>query len=51
MLVFRSEVDDINLGLEHFYGDFDIVHTRLIASGVRTKRHPSLTFLTAPLSL
>ena len=30
----RSEVDDINLGLEHFYGDFNVVHTRLIASGV-----------------
>ncbi|KIM37774.1 hypothetical protein M413DRAFT_448286 [Hebeloma cylindrosporum] len=31
----RSEVDDINLGLEHFYGDFNVVHTRLIASGIR----------------
>ncbi|TFK77503.1 S-adenosyl-L-methionine-dependent methyltransferase [Pluteus cervinus] len=31
----RSEVDDINLGLEHFYGDFDVVHARLIASGIR----------------
>lgn len=30
----RSEVDDINLGLEHFYGDFNVVHTRLISSGV-----------------
>lgn len=30
----RSEVDDINLGLEHFYGDFDVVHARLIATGV-----------------
>jgi len=31
----RSEVDDINLGLEHFYGDFDVVHARLIASGIK----------------
>ncbi|PFH52328.1 hypothetical protein AMATHDRAFT_57399 [Amanita thiersii Skay4041] len=30
----RSEVDDINLGLEHFYGDFNVVHAWLIASGV-----------------
>ncbi len=31
----RSEVDDINLGLEHYYGDFNVVHTRLISTGVR----------------
>ncbi|KAF5312136.1 hypothetical protein D9619_002720 [Psilocybe cf. subviscida] len=31
----RSEVDDINLGLEHFYGDFNVVHVRLISSGIR----------------
>jgi len=31
----RSEVDDINLGLEHFYGDFNVVHTRLISSGIK----------------
>ncbi|KAJ3845565.1 hypothetical protein EV361DRAFT_875558 [Lentinula raphanica] len=31
----RSEVDDINLGLEHFYGDFNVVHARLISSGVK----------------
>ncbi|KAG6333269.1 hypothetical protein ID866_5821 [Astraeus odoratus] len=31
----RSEVDDINLGLEHFYGDFNVVHIQLIASGIR----------------
>ena len=30
----RSEVDDINLGLQHFYGDFNVVHGRLISSGV-----------------
>ena len=32
--LYRSEVDDINLGLEHFYGDFDVVHAWLIGSGV-----------------
>ncbi|KAL4077513.1 S-adenosyl-L-methionine-dependent methyltransferase [Scleroderma citrinum] len=31
----RSEVDDINLGLEHFYGDFNVVHVGFIASGIR----------------
>jgi len=31
----RSEVDDINLGLQHFYGDFDVVHARLISSGIK----------------
>ncbi|KAK6974353.1 hypothetical protein R3P38DRAFT_2584342, partial [Favolaschia claudopus] len=31
----RSEVDDINLGLEHFYGDFNVVHARLISSGIK----------------
>ncbi|KAH9486365.1 Putative ATP-dependent RNA helicase [Psilocybe cubensis] len=30
-----SEVDDVNLGLEHFYGDFNVVHARLISSGVK----------------
>ncbi|KAG5639552.1 hypothetical protein H0H81_012223 [Sphagnurus paluster] len=30
-----SEVDDINLGLEHFYGDFNVVHAQLIASGIK----------------
>ncbi|KAF9531530.1 S-adenosyl-L-methionine-dependent methyltransferase [Crepidotus variabilis] len=30
----RSEVDDINLGLQHYNGDFDVVHARLIAAGV-----------------
>ena len=34
--VTRSEIDDINLGLEHFYGDFNVVHARLISSGVCT---------------
>lgn len=31
----RSEVDDINLGLEHLYGDYDVVHARLINSGIK----------------
>ncbi|KAK2461500.1 hypothetical protein APHAL10511_005963 [Amanita phalloides] len=31
----RSEVDDINLGLEHFYGDFNVVHAWLISSGIK----------------
>ncbi|KAJ2923034.1 hypothetical protein H1R20_g14060, partial [Candolleomyces eurysporus] len=31
----RSEVDDINLGMEHYYNEFDVVHTRLVSSGVR----------------
>jgi len=31
----RSEIDDINLGLEHFYGEFDVVHARLISSGIK----------------
>ncbi|THV06547.1 S-adenosyl-L-methionine-dependent methyltransferase [Dendrothele bispora CBS 962.96] len=31
----RSEVDDINLGLEHFYGDFNVVHARLISTGIK----------------
>ncbi|KAI0308063.1 S-adenosyl-L-methionine-dependent methyltransferase [Multifurca ochricompacta] len=31
----RSEVDDINIGLQHFYGDFNVVHARLISSGIR----------------
>lgn len=37
--LFRSEVDDINLGLEHFYGDFNAVHAQLIASGVSIHFH------------
>lgn len=31
----RSEVDDINLGLQHFYGDFNVVHARLVSSGIK----------------
>ncbi|KAJ3558132.1 hypothetical protein NP233_g11570 [Leucocoprinus birnbaumii] len=31
----RGEVDDVNLGLSHYNGHFDVVHTRLIAIGVK----------------
>ena len=31
----RFEVDDVTLGLEHFRGDFDMVHIRHICSGIR----------------
>ena len=37
----RFEIDDINHGLDHFSGAFDLVHVRCIALGVR----PSLPFL------
>ena len=30
----RSEVDDVNLGLQHFYGEFNVTHARLVSSGV-----------------
>lgn len=28
-------MDDINLGLQHFYGAFNVAHARLVSSGVR----------------
>jgi len=31
----RSEVDDINIGLQHFYGQFNVAHARLISSGIK----------------
>ncbi|OBZ77001.1 hypothetical protein A0H81_03655, partial [Grifola frondosa] len=31
----RSEVDDVNFGIQHYYGDFNVVHARLISSGIR----------------
>ncbi|KAJ7747808.1 hypothetical protein B0H16DRAFT_1554658 [Mycena metata] len=34
-----SEVDDINLGLEHFYGNFNVVHARMIAAGIKDFVH------------
>lgn len=30
----RIEIDDINLGLSHFYGQFDLVHMRSVQSGI-----------------
>lgn len=38
----RNEVDDINFGLQHFYGEYDVVHCRLIDSGVRVYFRTSL---------
>jgi len=31
----RIEVDDINLGLEHFYNSFNMIHARLISAGIK----------------
>ncbi|KIP11739.1 hypothetical protein PHLGIDRAFT_63365 [Phlebiopsis gigantea 11061_1 CR5-6] len=31
----RSEVDDVNLGLQHFYNEFEVSHARLVSSGIR----------------
>ncbi|KAF9654170.1 hypothetical protein BDM02DRAFT_41922 [Thelephora ganbajun] len=31
----RSEVDDINLGLQHYQEEFNVINARLISSGVR----------------
>ncbi len=31
----RYEVDDVNLGLDHYEGQFDVVHCRLISSGIK----------------
>lgn len=31
---FRVEIDDINLGLAHFYGKFDVVHMRDVYLGI-----------------
>lgn len=31
----RSEIDDINLGLQHYQEEFNVIHTRLVCSGVR----------------
>lgn len=30
----RFEVDDINLGLTHFYGQFDVIQARFVTGGV-----------------
>jgi ubiquinone/menaquinone biosynthesis C-methylase UbiE len=34
----RIELDDINLSMEHFYNSFDLIHGRMIASGIRDYR-------------
>jgi hypothetical protein len=34
----RFEVDDVNLGLQHFHGAYDVVHARLISSGLKSYR-------------
>ncbi|CCA70828.1 hypothetical protein PIIN_04763 [Serendipita indica DSM 11827] len=31
----RIEIDDINLGLSHFYGQFDLVHMRCVLGGIQ----------------
>ncbi|KAI0081159.1 S-adenosyl-L-methionine-dependent methyltransferase [Panus rudis PR-1116 ss-1] len=31
----RSEIDDINLGLQHYYEQFNVVHARLICTGIK----------------
>ncbi|KAF9786738.1 S-adenosyl-L-methionine-dependent methyltransferase [Thelephora terrestris] len=31
----RSEIDDINLGLQHYQDEFNVINARLVASGVR----------------
>lgn len=38
-------MDDINLGLQHFYNDFNVVHTRLICSGVSSVQLPDAQML------
>jgi hypothetical protein len=30
----RFEIDDVNLGLSHHHGQFDVIHVRCIGSGV-----------------
>lgn len=31
----RFEIDDINLGIEHFHNKFDVVHMRCVMIGIR----------------
>jgi hypothetical protein len=33
----RIELDDVNRGLVHFYGQMDLVHMRSVASGVSAR--------------
>ncbi|KAG8868469.1 hypothetical protein FRC20_003315 [Serendipita sp. 405] len=32
---YRFEIDNINLGLAHFHGQFDVIHIRLVGSGLK----------------
>lgn len=34
----RFEVDDINLGLQHFENQFDVIHIRFVAAGIKDFR-------------
>ncbi|KAG8830080.1 Slx4p interacting protein [Serendipita sp. 399] len=34
----RFEIDDVNMGLTHFYDSYDVVHVRLISSGIKDYR-------------
>lgn len=34
-LNFQMEIDDINLGLPHFQGRFDLVHLRCVYAGLK----------------
>lgn len=43
------ELDDINLGLAHFHGRFDVVHMRCVQSGL--KGESNSRFITALASL
>lgn len=33
----RSEIDDINLGLQHYQEEFNVINARLVCSGVSTR--------------
>lgn len=40
----RIELDDVNRGLVHFYGQMDLVHMRSIASGVCLHHHLLISY-------
>lgn len=48
---FRMEVDDINLGLSHYYGRFDLVHMCLVEVGLKGKTHFLIILSVSPLRL
>lgn len=39
----RSEIDDINLGLQHYFEEFNVINARLISAGVSTRTSPVLS--------